>query len=69
MTVRPPTCSVCGTPVERFDLEEDPFLERVRATAYCHGQVERVDISFAEMRTLETFAGLAFADQPRRLAP
>lgn len=61
-----PRCAVCGTFVERFDEVQDTFLERVVFTAYCHGDVERVEVAFSEMPASIDFAE-AFRS-PRRLS-
>lgn len=66
-----PTCAICARPVERLTTEEDQHLELVRVRVYCHGDIERVDISFRDMNEARElrFTGIAFCSQPRRLNP
>lgn len=63
-------CAVCGREVERLERVEDPLRRKVTFTAYCHGDVETVDI---QERELEANAerikfGRAFV-RPRALTP
>jgi len=61
-----PLCAVCGVPVERFEEQEDAFMQRKVFIARCHGETERVVLSEAECSGVQL--GQAFTSSARRLA-
>lgn len=62
-------CGVCGRLVDRVTGEEDAFMDRMVFVASCHGERERIDVSFDELNAAPTFElrGIAFATKVPRL--
>jgi hypothetical protein len=63
-----PVCAICQKPVDRVHEEEDAVLDRWILTAYCHGERERVVLSFTDVSNGPISFGVAFSDV-RRLTP
>jgi hypothetical protein len=72
-TTRPvATCGVCRRPVDRMEQNDDLFTGAIVLSAFCHGQVETVQINREELLAAsgvylcEAFVG---QDRPRLPSP
>jgi hypothetical protein len=65
-----PRCARCGRFVDRFEERQDDHLRKLILTAYCHGEVERVDLPLEDLESgpSKIELGLAFTET-RRLGP
>jgi hypothetical protein len=57
-------CAVCGKPVDRMEMFDDPLAWRRVYTAYCHGETEETVISRELMEdAISISAGVAFSQK------
>lgn len=62
-----PICDVCGRQVERLETWRDEMRMKLVWVVYCHGQSERVELSFSELCEVSSghlHVGRAFAKPP-----
>lgn len=69
--VSAPRCAVCRKPVDSITEEDDAFGERVTWTVRCHGESERVSLSYVELSNVPSldFRDAFTTTSPRRLTP
>ncbi len=62
-----PHCDTCNKPVDEFREMRDTHLGRITWTAKCHGAIEKVEASEAEMSSVKSVTFTRAFLRPRGL--